>query len=126
MDDLTRTRRRVLALARSKFPHANDVRPVARSAGNGALMRAAPLAVAYCTRPDALLDAALAEAALTHWDPRCRLAQAAYDAAIACAFNAWSLAISAPASVPVISASTSLPCAATIASIPCLPNARRA
>ena len=38
MDDLTRTRRRVLALARSKFPHANDVRPVARSAGNGALI----------------------------------------------------------------------------------------
>jgi ADP-ribosyl-[dinitrogen reductase] hydrolase len=55
------------------------------AAGNGALMRAAPLAVAYCTRPDALIDAALTEAAITHWDPRCRLAQAAYDAAIACA-----------------------------------------
>lgn len=55
------------------------------AAGNGGLMRAAPLAVAYCTRPDALVDAAIAEAGLTHWDPRCRLAQAAYDAAIACA-----------------------------------------
>ncbi len=55
------------------------------AAGNGGLMRAAPLAVAYCTRPDALVDAALAEAGLTHWDPRCRLAQAAYDAAIASA-----------------------------------------
>ncbi|MEZ4401941.1 MAG: ADP-ribosylglycohydrolase family protein [Kofleriaceae bacterium] len=55
------------------------------AAGNGALMRAAPLAVAYCTRPDALVDAALAEAGLTHWDPRCRLASVAYDAAIAAA-----------------------------------------
>ncbi|MBK7073943.1 MAG: ADP-ribosylglycohydrolase family protein [Myxococcales bacterium] len=55
------------------------------AAGNGGLMRAAPLAVAYCARPDALIDAALAEAALTHFDPRCRLAQAAYDAAIAAA-----------------------------------------
>lgn len=55
------------------------------AAGNGGLMRAAPLAVAYCTRPDALVDAALTEAGLTHWDPRCRLAQAGYDAAIASA-----------------------------------------
>mgnify|MGYP000966254471 CR=1 FL=1 len=38
MDDLTTTRRRVLALAQSKFPDANEVRPVARSAGNGALI----------------------------------------------------------------------------------------
>jgi ADP-ribosyl-[dinitrogen reductase] hydrolase len=55
------------------------------AAGNGGLMRAAPLAVAYCTRLDALIDAAIAEAGLTHWDPRCRLAQAAYDCAIAAA-----------------------------------------
>ncbi|MBK9031823.1 MAG: ADP-ribosylglycohydrolase family protein [Myxococcales bacterium] len=55
------------------------------AAGNGGLMRAAPIAVAYCTRPDALVDAALAECGLTHWDPRCRLAQVAYDAALACA-----------------------------------------
>jgi len=53
------------------------------AAGNGGLMRAAPLAVAYATRPDALIDAAIAEAGVTHWDPRCRLAQAAYCAAIA-------------------------------------------
>lgn len=53
--------------------------------GNGGLMRTAPLAVAYALRPDALIDAALAECGVTHWDPRCRLAQAAYDAAIASA-----------------------------------------
>ena len=38
MDDVTRASRRVVALAHEKFPAANDVRPVARSAGNGAII----------------------------------------------------------------------------------------
>jgi ADP-ribosylglycohydrolase len=55
-----------------------------RAAGNGSLMRTAPLAVAYARQPvDVLVDAAMAESALTHADPRCLLACAAFDAAIA-------------------------------------------
>lgn len=39
MDDLTVTRAsaNVVRLARKRFPDANEVRPVARSSGNGAL-----------------------------------------------------------------------------------------
>src|SRR3954468_19990010 len=38
-----------------------------RAAGNGSLMRAAPLGVAYAGRPDAI-EAAIAESAITHAD----------------------------------------------------------
>jgi len=55
-----------------------------RPAGNGSLMRTAPLAVAYARRHTReLIDAAMAESAITHADPRCMLACAAFDAAIA-------------------------------------------
>jgi ADP-ribosylglycohydrolase/protein-tyrosine phosphatase len=53
-----------------------------RSAGNGALMRTAPVALAYLDDPDALIDAAHTIAALTHHDP---------EAGEACAL--WCLAI---------------------------------
>ena len=53
-----------------------------RAAGNGSLMRTAPLAVALADSPE-LIDAAIAESMLTHADPRCLLACAAFDAAIA-------------------------------------------
>ena len=53
-----------------------------RSAGNGALMRTAPVALAYLHDPDALIDAAHSIAALTHHDP---------EAGEACAL--WCLAI---------------------------------
>ncbi len=54
------------------------------AAGNGSLMRTAPLAVALAgAPPQALLDAAIAESMITHADPRCALACAAFDAAIA-------------------------------------------
>lgn len=54
------------------------------AAGNGSLMRTAPLGVALAGAPlQVLLDAALAESMITHADPRCALACAAFDAAIA-------------------------------------------
>ena len=59
---------------------ASDRRP----AGNGSLMRTAPLAVALAGTSE-LLEAALVESMITHADPRCALACAAFDAAIASA-----------------------------------------
>ncbi|NJC71639.1 ADP-ribosylglycohydrolase family protein [Planosporangium thailandense] len=40
-----------------------------RSAGNGSLMRTAPVALAYLDDPDALAEAAVAVSELTHYDP---------------------------------------------------------
>jgi ADP-ribosyl-[dinitrogen reductase] hydrolase len=40
-----------------------------RSAGNGSLMRTAPVALAHLDDPDALVDAAMKVSALTHHDP---------------------------------------------------------
>lgn len=57
-----------------------------RAAGNGSLMRTTPIAIAYARRDrNALIDAALADSSITHADPRCALACAAFDAAIAAA-----------------------------------------
>ncbi len=59
-----------------------------RPAGNGSLMRTAPIAVALRGAPDpALIDAAIADSLITHADPRCALACAAFDAAIAAAIT---------------------------------------
>jgi len=58
-----------------------------RPAGNGSLMRTAPIAV-LLTTAGARREAALADAAITHFDPRCRLACAAFDAAVAAAVEA--------------------------------------
>ncbi len=54
-----------------------------RAAANGSLMRTAPIGVFFAGDPHPCRAAALAESALTHFDPRCRLACAAFDAAIA-------------------------------------------
>src|SRR5688572_10696965 len=59
-----------------------------RPAGNGSLMRTAPIAVALRGAPHdsrLLIDAAIADSLITHADPRCVLACAAFDAAIAAA-----------------------------------------
>jgi ADP-ribosylglycohydrolase len=57
-------------------------------AGNGSLMRTAPLAVALAgAAPEVLVDAALAESLITHADPRCALACAAFDVALAAALT---------------------------------------
>lgn len=55
------------------------------SAGNGSLMRIAPIAVAFADDPIARRLAALADSAITHYDPRCRLACAAFCTALATA-----------------------------------------
>ncbi len=48
-------------------------------------MRIAPIAVAFVDDPIARRLAALADSAITHYDPRCRLACAAFCSAIAAA-----------------------------------------
>jgi ADP-ribosylglycohydrolase len=50
-------------------------------------MRTAPVGVFLAGDPEALRAAALVESAITHYDPRCRLACAAFDAAIAAALQ---------------------------------------
>lgn len=57
-------------------------------AGNGSLMRTAPIAVALGGAPgSAVIDAAIADSLITHAEPRCALACAAFDAAIAAAIT---------------------------------------
>ena len=69
-----------------------------RAAGNGSLMRTAPIAVAYAQRPLAeLVAAAITESLITHADPRCALACAAFDAAIASAITTGDAAAMLPA-----------------------------
>jgi ADP-ribosyl-[dinitrogen reductase] hydrolase len=54
-------------------------------AGNGSLMRTAPIGVFFAGQPQELRRASLLDSAITHYDPRCRLACAAFNAAVACA-----------------------------------------
>ena len=68
-----------------------------KPAGNGSLMRTAPLAVALAG--DELIDAAIVESAITHADPRCALACAAFDAAIRAALDGASLLDAAHAAI---------------------------
>jgi len=55
------------------------------AAPNGSLTRSVPIGVRFALDPARRRDAALADSALTHFDPRCQLACAAFDAAIAAA-----------------------------------------
>jgi ADP-ribosylglycohydrolase len=57
------------------------------AAGNGSLMRCSPLPVFFRADPVGLRAAALLDSAITHADPRCRLACAAFSAAIRCALS---------------------------------------
>lgn len=66
--------------SRRAWIHSNK-----QSAGNGSLMRIAPIAVALAHNASSMRMAALADSAITHYDPRCRLACAAFCAAIAAA-----------------------------------------
>lgn len=47
------------------------VSPEGRNAGNGSVMRCAPLAVAYTHAPDELAAVSRTSSRLTHYDPRC-------------------------------------------------------
>jgi ADP-ribosylglycohydrolase len=73
-----------------------------RAAGNGSLMRTAPIGV-RCTG-DAVIEEAIADAILTHADPRCVLATAAFDASIAAAIAGADLFAAARAAIPVAAA----------------------
>ncbi len=57
------------------------------AAGNGSLMRTAPIAVFFANDEAARRQAALADSAITHADPRCQLACTAFDAALAAALT---------------------------------------
>lgn len=48
-----------------------EASPEGRNAGNGSVMRCAPLAVAYARDPDRLAAASRTSSKLTHYDPRC-------------------------------------------------------
>ncbi len=66
-----------------------------RPAGNGALMRTAPIAIFFAADDGARRSAALADAAITHYDPRCRIACAAFNGAIAAAVRSSGSELSA-------------------------------
>jgi ADP-ribosyl-[dinitrogen reductase] hydrolase len=56
-----------------------------QSAGNGSLTRTAPIGVLLADDPEERRAASLTESAITHFDPRCQLACASFNAALACA-----------------------------------------
>jgi ADP-ribosylglycohydrolase len=56
-----------------------------RPAGNGSLMRTAPIGVRFATDARGRRAASLADSAITHFDPRCQLACAALNGAVAAA-----------------------------------------
>lgn len=72
-------------IERGERPHAAGIAvwrdSGRRAAGNGSLMRTAPIAVAFADP----IDAAIADSMITHADPRCVLACAVFDAALASA-----------------------------------------
>src|SRR6185369_14484427 len=68
----------------SRSGHDEWIASGRRAAGNGSLMRTAPIGVALADAPSAaVVEAALADSLITHADPRCALACAAFDGAIA-------------------------------------------
>lgn len=73
-----------------------------RAAGNGSLMRSAPIGVRFTG--DAVIEEAIADAIITHADPRCVLATAAFDASIAAAIAGDDLVVAARAAVPAAAA----------------------
>jgi ADP-ribosyl-[dinitrogen reductase] hydrolase len=55
-----------------------------RAAGNGSLMRCAPIGVFFARAPlEQIVEASLTDSLITHADPRCTIACAAFNAAIA-------------------------------------------
>lgn len=53
-----------------------------RPAGNGSLMRTTPIAIKYAKAPERCLEVSLADSSITHFDPRCQLACAAFNASL--------------------------------------------
>jgi ADP-ribosyl-[dinitrogen reductase] hydrolase len=59
-----------------------------KAAGNGSLMRTTPIGVFFAKNREELIRVSMEDSALTHFDPRCQLACAALNGAIAAAINA--------------------------------------
>ncbi|MFT7579496.1 MAG: ADP-ribosyl-[dinitrogen reductase] hydrolase [Myxococcota bacterium] len=59
-----------------------------KAAGNGSLMRTVPIALFYQDEAERRREVSMEDAAMTHFDPRCQLAGAAYNGAIAFAVDA--------------------------------------
>ena len=57
------------------------------AAGNGSLMRAAPIGVFFASDLERLRQASRDDSAVTHFDERCQQACVAFNAAIACAIS---------------------------------------
>jgi ADP-ribosyl-[dinitrogen reductase] hydrolase len=66
---LSRAGRRGISAQTARTESAELHRVTGRTAGNGSLMRTAPLALAYLDDEAALVEAARAVSELTHWDP---------------------------------------------------------
>lgn len=85
--------RRGISAASARAEAAAVHRQVGRSAGNGSLMRTAPVALAYLDDQDGLVAAARSISALTHFDPDAGDACVLWTAAIAHAVRTGDLDI---------------------------------
>ena len=77
-----------------------------RAAGNGSLMRATPIGVLMAReeRRELVVEAALTDSLITHADPRCAIACAAFDAAIGAAIAGGDALASARAVLDIAAA----------------------
>ncbi|MFC7018948.1 MULTISPECIES: ADP-ribosylglycohydrolase family protein [Haloarcula] len=57
--------------------------PEGHNAGNGSVMRCAPLAIRYTDDPATLVETSVTSSRLTHWDPRCTHGCAALNLVVA-------------------------------------------
>ncbi len=71
--------RDAIASGRLVWEEATGLKP----AGNGSLMRTAPIGVFLAAAPEQRRQLSLTDSAITHFDPRCQLACAVFNAAIA-------------------------------------------
>jgi ADP-ribosylglycohydrolase len=62
-----------------------DKRSGLKPAGNGSLMRTAPIGIYFAARDDERIAASWTDSSLTHYDPRCRFACVAFNGALAAA-----------------------------------------
>ncbi|MBX5480305.1 MAG: ADP-ribosylglycohydrolase family protein [Myxococcaceae bacterium] len=78
-----------LALGPDHGARTHWIQNAKRPAGNGSLMRTAPIGVYFSSPADreARIRASLEDSAITHVDPRCQLACVAFNAAVAAAIH---------------------------------------
>lgn len=80
------------------------------AAGNGSLMRTAPIGVFFARDAASRRAASIGDSAITHYDPRCALACASFNAAIATALSG----IAAPESLVLAAEAELVPAAAML------------